>query len=67
MRAVFEGQLPQFRSVPTKESYQIGPSRTPERQKSLTLTFTKQALRQSTSKQEASGTPNEGSLRLLST
>jgi len=44
--ALLAGQFPQFskRFYP-KESYQVDPLRTPELQKGLTLTLTKQALR----------------------
>jgi hypothetical protein len=45
LRTVLQGSFLRFRSVSTKESYQINPLRTPERQKGLTLTLTKQALR----------------------
>jgi hypothetical protein len=44
LRTVLQGSFLRFRSVSTKESYQINPLRTPERQKGLTLTLTKQAL-----------------------
>jgi hypothetical protein len=44
LRAVLQGSFLSFRSVSTKESYQTGPPRAPESTKSLTLTFTKQAL-----------------------